>query len=324
VKLSVAMCTYNGARYVRAQLESIAAQTRPPDELVVCDDRSTDATRGIVEAFAASASIPLRLYVNERNLGSTGNFERAIGLCAGEVIALADQDDVWRPEKLARMAAVLHATPEVGLVFSDAELVDAVLRPLGRRLWDVVGGARAVRQLGRRERAFRLLLPGWTVTGATMAFRAEFRPLILPIPTNIAMIHDGWIALMISAVARIHFIDEPLMLYRQHGAQQIGVRSRRQEARSVLASVRRAPSAYADTLGIIAETRQRLRGSGLIVAPRVLGELEALTAHFDVRRRLPDRWLRRVPLVLREVLSCRYRRYGNGLKSAAKDLVIGS
>jgi glycosyltransferase involved in cell wall biosynthesis len=241
MKLSVRMCTYNGAPYLSEQLQSIAAQTRPPDELVVCDDGSTDATRRILEAFAADVSIPVRLYVNERTLGSTRNFERAIGLCAGEIIALADQDDVWRPEKLARAAAILGAFPEVGLVFSDAALVDAAARPLGRRLWEVVGGTRAARQLRRRDRAFRLLLPGWTVTGATMAFRAKFRPLVLPIPADIAMIHNGWIALMISTVARVHFIDEPLMLYRQHGAQQIGARRKERDARSPGAAMRAPP-----------------------------------------------------------------------------------
>src|SRR6185369_1297730 len=136
----------------------------------------------------------------------TKNFEKAIGLCAGDIIALADQDDIWRPEKLARIVEALAAAPDVGLVFSDADVVDGLSRPVGLRLWDLFGGTRARKDLARPERAFRLLLPGWTITGATMAFRAEFRPLLLPIPAHLAMLHDGWIALIISTVARIHFI----------------------------------------------------------------------------------------------------------------------
>src|SRR3954470_19039846 len=85
---SVAMCTYNGARFLGAQLASVAAQTRPPDELVVCDDRSTDETADIVRAFASRAPFPVRLHVNEENLGSTKNFERALSFCEGEVIVL--------------------------------------------------------------------------------------------------------------------------------------------------------------------------------------------------------------------------------------------
>src|ERR687894_3003245 len=101
-RFSVAMCTYNGARFVAEQLASVAAQTRPPDELVVCDDGSTDETCRLVEEFAARAPFPVRLFVNERNLGSTRNFGRAVALCEGDLVALSDQDDVWHPEKLER------------------------------------------------------------------------------------------------------------------------------------------------------------------------------------------------------------------------------
>src|ERR1700759_3102252 len=102
---SVAMCPYNGARFVGEQLESIAAQTLAPSELVVCDDRSTDATVRLVESFPARGPFSVRLGVTEHTLGSKKIFERAVSLCRGELIALSDQDDVWLPGKLARLAA---------------------------------------------------------------------------------------------------------------------------------------------------------------------------------------------------------------------------
>ncbi|MCA1556539.1 MAG: glycosyltransferase, partial [Acidobacteria bacterium] len=86
VKFSIALCTYNGARYLPAQLDSIAAQTLLPDELVICDDCSTDETRDVITSFAARAPFAVRLYVNEVNLGSTKNFEQAISLCTGDII----------------------------------------------------------------------------------------------------------------------------------------------------------------------------------------------------------------------------------------------
>src|SRR2546423_1214622 len=132
------MCAYNGAAYLPAQLASIAAQTRLPDELVICDDRSTDATQELLNDFAARAPIPVRVYTNERNLGSRKNFARAIELCAGDLVALCDQDDVWHTDKLRRMEAALAAQPEVGLVFTNAEIVDDETRPLGYQLWDCV------------------------------------------------------------------------------------------------------------------------------------------------------------------------------------------
>src|SRR4030095_5004546 len=102
-RFSIAMCTYNGARYIAEQLESIAAQTYPPGEIIVCDDASTDNTLEIVKDFASRASMPVRVFVNEENSGSTRNFSKAIGLCGGDLIALSDQDDFWLANKLERL-----------------------------------------------------------------------------------------------------------------------------------------------------------------------------------------------------------------------------
>jgi hypothetical protein len=276
-----------------------------------------------VEAFAASAPFAVRCETTDRRLGSTRNFDRAIARCTGDVIALADQDDVWKPAKLERLAGELAAASDVGLVFSDAELADETLRPLNRRLWTVVGGRHARRALARPERALGLLLPGWTVAGATLAFRARFRPLVLPIPTDLAMIHDGWIALVVSSVARVRFIDEPLMWYRQHAGQQVGARAPRIADPSVAAALRRATS-YGETLRTIAELRRRLDGqSPGMPASRAGLELERLARHLEIRRTLPASWLARLAVVSRELVALRYHRYGRGLNSAAKDLVIG-
>jgi len=108
--LSVAMCTYNGEQYLQEQLDSIIAQTRLPNEVVVCDDGSTDATLQILDEFQETAPFPVRIYRNGTRLGPTKNFEKAIKLCSGNVIALSDQDDVWMPHKLERLEEVLKIT----------------------------------------------------------------------------------------------------------------------------------------------------------------------------------------------------------------------
>src|SRR5271168_1256902 len=97
MRVSVAMCTYNGAAYLEEQLESLALQSFPPEELVVCDDVSTDATPQILDDFARRAPFSVRIVKNSANVGYRRNFEQAIGLCQGEVIALSDQDDFWYP-----------------------------------------------------------------------------------------------------------------------------------------------------------------------------------------------------------------------------------
>src|ERR1043165_1659709 len=132
------MCTYNGAEFLPAQWESILAQSRKPDEIVVCDDGSSDQTRSLLENFASESPLPVTLQFNQNNLGSVKNFEQAIRLCTGSIIALSDQDDVWRSDKLETIEAALNNDLKVGLVFSDAEIVSKDLEPLGRRMWTEV------------------------------------------------------------------------------------------------------------------------------------------------------------------------------------------
>jgi glycosyltransferase involved in cell wall biosynthesis len=326
VSFSVAMCTYNGARFVAEQLASVAAQTRPPDELVVCDDGSADETRELVGEFAARAPFPVRLFANERNLGSTRNFGRAIALCGGDLIALSDQDDVWNPEKLEKLAAHFAARPSVGLVFTDAELVDERLRPTGRRLWESVGFGPAERRLVRRGRALDVLLPGWSVTGATMAFRAAFKRLVLDIPDDLPLLHDGWIALMVAAVSDIDFIAEPLIQYRQHPRQQVGARRGRPDAPKhglvgVAEAARRA-NAYDELIRVAERARARLSAwDGAGGDGGALRRLDARLTHLRARAELPAGRLRRAPAVLRELVTLRYHHYSNGARSAVKDLL---
>jgi glycosyltransferase involved in cell wall biosynthesis len=98
---SIAMATYNGERHLREQLRSLAEQTLPPNELVICDDASTDSTADIVRLFAPTAPFPVRFIRNEQRLGYRGNFMKAAGLCTSDYVAFCDQDDVWLAEKLA-------------------------------------------------------------------------------------------------------------------------------------------------------------------------------------------------------------------------------
>jgi glycosyltransferase involved in cell wall biosynthesis len=287
MNISVAMCTYNGARYVREQLDSIATQTRRPDELVVCDDKSSDATCKIVTSFAASVPFPVRLYVNQQNLGSTKNFERAIAFCEGDVIVLSDQDDVWLPGKLREIESCFI----------------------------------------RNGRVLDVLLPGWTVTGATMAFRAGFKNLVLDIPTDVGLIHDGWIALMIASVADVSFIEEPLIQYRQHQRQQIGAKDRKAPlggARALggVTNAMQRKNSYQEIIEIGTKAHRRLlKYRDLYKSDDALSRLEARLKHLRARAHLPDERLSRVCCVITELLSRRYHLYSNGFRSAVKDLL---
>jgi glycosyltransferase involved in cell wall biosynthesis len=321
------MCTYNGARFLPAQLESILAQSRKPDQIVICDDCSTDETRAVLQKFEKQSPELILLRFNKKNLGSVKNFEQAIGLCNGEVIALSDQDDVWRPDKL-QLIAEAFKKQSTGLVFSDAELVDENLTPLNRRMWNEVGFDEHKKKLLRSGRALEVLLPGWTVTGATMAFRTGFKNICLPVPDRIAMIHDGWIALTIAAVADVVALDEPLIQYRQHNRQQIGAPDRVEqipESRGLekFETAFKRRNSSADLYKILETLEQRLVAfTGFYDTQKALEFVGDYSFHLNVRAGLPQRRrITRVPSILRELLSRRYHEYANGFKSAAKDLV---
>jgi glycosyltransferase involved in cell wall biosynthesis len=327
MKISIAMCTYNGAEFLPAQLQSIITQSRPPDEIVICDDGSTDGTRAVLETFKKESSIPITLHINDLNLGSVKNFERSITLCTGDVIALSDQDDVWRSDKLHLFESVLNESPSAGIIFSDAEIVDEHLNPLDRRMWDEVGFDAHRRKLVRTGRALEVLIHGWTVTGATMGFRTNFVKLSLPIPDEIAMIHDGWIALTIAAVADVVAADGTLIKYRQHAQQQIGAPARKETApelrgmQAIETAFRRRNSS-ADLHKILETLEARLLSQANDFDTRkALSFVSNYASHLNVRANLPQRRLNRVPSILRELLSLRYHEYANGFKSAAKDLV---
>jgi hypothetical protein len=317
--VSVAMCTYNGERYLGEQLRSIATQTRLPDELVICDDGSTDSTAAIAREFARSAPFPVRVFVNGRNLGFSKNFERAIGLCEGEVIALSDQDDVWLPEKLATFERLFISQPDVQLAFADAQIVDEALRPLGYTLWNVVkfsGKERAALEAGQ---AIRVLLRRNVVQGAGMAFRTTLRPFVLPLPEGV--IHDAWIALLASVVGSVRSIDRPLILYRQHGANQLGVKRRNFLERMRL-TCEQALQASRVALRQYEEAGTRLRErSRADVTPALYEDLmhkvEHLRCRISVALREPG-WRR---LMLAEIIRGRYHRYSVGWWSVGHDLI---
>src|ERR1700759_3492324 len=138
-RLSVALCTYNGGGFLYQQLKSIAEQSRLPDEVVACDDGSTDGTVALLREFAASVSFPVRIIENAQNLGVTANFAQAIGLCTGDLIALSDQDDIWYPNRLSRCEEEFNLDARVDLIFSDANLIDEQGRETAQTLWQRLG-----------------------------------------------------------------------------------------------------------------------------------------------------------------------------------------
>ena len=125
MKTSVALCSYNGATFIKKQIDSILNQKYfKIDEIVVCDDNSTDDTLKIINNFEQIYPGVFSIHKNEINLGSTKNFEKALKLCTGDFIFLADQDDIWKDNKVQKILAVFDKNPEAEGVFSNADMID--------------------------------------------------------------------------------------------------------------------------------------------------------------------------------------------------------
>jgi glycosyltransferase involved in cell wall biosynthesis len=196
---------------LRAQLESFAAQTRQPDEIVVSDDGSTDRTLQIVADFAQSAPFPVSIHRNGERKNFSRNFETAIELCRGSIIFLSDQDDVWFPQKIEKVTGVLTTNPAVQIVVCGQIITDADLNDSGVTLQD------NLRVFG--------LAPENIVSGCATALRKQWARLLLPMPgaadalLNTEFVtYDRWINELSTLLGAKMFLDSQLQYFRQHGA----------------------------------------------------------------------------------------------------------
>lgn len=229
VAISVAMATYNGETFIREQLASIANQTIPPFELVVCDDGSTDSTIRILHEFAATSHFPVRIVRNDENLGFSNNFLKCASLCRGDWIAFSDQDDVWLPNKLFSIQnTIASSSHELLLVYHMAEVVDATLQPLGYRLPAIeeakttgVGASSALWFVGGCVMCFKAMLVNDIDPSLRPRDNFEFNPGW----TNDShpwMPHDKWICMLANILGETSAMPDVLGLYRRHGSTVTG------------------------------------------------------------------------------------------------------
>lgn len=320
--VSVALCTRNGAAFIGEQLDSILNQTRPPRELVVSDDDSTDATlqvvREHVDAYRArGGALELQVLENGPALGVAANFAQAIGACHGDLIALSDQDDVWHPERLEVIERYFAGHPEVTLVHGDARRVDADGRSLNRSLFESLRVSRRERSRIERGDALKVLIRRNLVTGATSAFRRTLVGEALPIPAG--WIHDEWFAVVAALIGRVAIVPGRLVDYRQHASNQIGASEL--TAQAALARLREPRTERNRRLQTRAHSLAERFGSDERIGQRAAALIDGKVQHERYRAALPAGRIRRMVPVLATLVRGRYGRYGLGLRDAARDLV---
>jgi glycosyltransferase involved in cell wall biosynthesis len=317
-RISIAMASYNGAAYISRQLDSIANQRVLPDELVVCDDHSTDNTVAIVEEFAAGAKFQVRVVRNAERLGYNRNFAKAIGLCHGEIIFVSDQDDEWYSDKLAVVSTLLVVHPRVLAVTNDQAIVRADGSASGATV------LQNVRRLGYSD-----LLYG---PGCCTAFRRSMLNILDPFPGN-EVPYDHWLNIIPALLGARLVHDQPLQSYRRHGANTSGAAFALERptgwtlaARGDLEATRKA---YAEKIRSIDTILVRLTNRGRAVEQLGLGDqlpsarraLERERDGYAARLECLSRGrIARMPLILRNLRAGGYRQF-QGYRSAVKDLV---
>lgn len=223
MKLSVALCTYNGEQFIKVQLESILNQSLAIDEIIICDDGSSDRTIAIIEEIKLKFPNKISLYKNEVNLGLHKNFEKAIKICSGDYIFLSDQDDIWRNDKAEKIINYFSENESLEGVFSNANLINENGESFTQNsLWNSVFFIEE--SLPKPIDLFSLIRYNKNmVTGATLCFKKEIKSLILPIPTIHRFYHDEWIAIHIASRKSLGYLTDELISYRIHSKQQMGV-----------------------------------------------------------------------------------------------------
>ena len=321
--VSVALCTYNGERFIAEQVSSILAQTWLPAQIVISDDGSRDRTVEIAVALIEQANqraerpIELSVLRNADALGVARNFAQAIAACTGDLVALCDQDDRWAADRLEVMAGRFVTEPELTLLHADARRVDSSGQPLPESLfeslrvspWEVANIAHG--------KAMKVLVRRNLVTGATTLFRRELADVALPVAPG--WIHDEWLGMMAAATGRVDVERRRLVDYRQHENNQIGAGSL--GLRGKIDRLRQPRSERNRNLYVRArELVTRLQElDGVVALPlRLAWEKQE---HERYRVSLPTNRLKRIIPVLATAARGNYRRYGLGMQDVLRDIV---
>ena len=206
--VAVVVATYNGATYLRAQLESIVQQTYKPSQIIIVDDASVDDTLQVANNFAAHHP-EVMVVQNETRLGYIKNFEKGMLLANASYVALSDQDDIWVPHKIE---VLMHAIGDQMLAYSDSELIDANGDLLHKKMSSIKN------QLAYHT-PIMYAIGAWA-PGHAMLFKKELVDKAAPFPTLVT--HDFWLGFVATCYSKVVYVNEPLVHYRQHTQNAIG------------------------------------------------------------------------------------------------------
>lgn len=315
--ISVAIATFNGAEYLPSQLDSILAQSVAVDEIVICDDNSTDATMDILERYQKDFPGKFRIFRNPQNLGCAGNFEKALSLCSGDIIFLADQDDVWQIDKVEKMLNSF-TSPQILGIYSDSLVVNSQLEPLGPTHLKIRGFSPALLKNTPQFKNFIRRVPP---AAHDMALRRSALKYLLPFP-KLPNVHDSFIGITIAALNGWAMTPECLTLFRQHDKNASGSGRKSSGIAEQLKAAKQ--SAKSDTFAwnaklhafVLARLKDTIDDENETL-------LKARIAHSQNRSKMGKcNCFHRAFLVGVELFSGNYFRFARGIKSVIQDIFL--
>lgn len=217
IQIDILLATYNGEKYLKTQLDSILNQTHKNIRILINDDCSTDGTIDILKEYEEKDE-RIKVQYNEKNLGYIKNFENLLTRVENDYFALSDQDDFWMEYKIEKSLDKL-INENADLVFTDLEPVNEDLTTITPSLVKFMKMDKNI----KKHKDYKLVFLRNCVTGCTIISKRELINKYMPIPKQNPMVHDWWMALIISQIGKIAFLDEPTIKYRQHIDNQLGI-----------------------------------------------------------------------------------------------------
>ena len=227
-RVDILLATYNGEKYLKEQIESILSQTYSEFRLLVSDDCSSDNTKQILEEYEKKDKRVV-LYFQKENLGVIKNFEFLLNKVENEYYMFSDQDDIWKKDKIEKSVRKIEETNS-DLIYTDLEVVDEKLNTTYSSYWKLKGFYKKIKKYNN----FESLYLNNFITGCTIISKKSLIEECLPLPnTSKYALHDYWIPLVISQKGKIDYIEEPLIMYRQHENNKIGSKKKSDEIKSL-------------------------------------------------------------------------------------------
>lgn len=237
MKVSVALCTYNGEKYLSEQLDSMMNQSILPDEIIVCDDGSKDTTIEILSSYLKKYPNIFKILKNESNLGFIKNFEKAMKLCTNEIIIISDQDDVWEQDKIKETLHFFEKNSQFDGVFHDLKLIeDDTIYPSYLN-WKDITHNDIIYEIKNNKLFEALVKKGSFILGCALAIRKV--ALKKYEMENFPIAHDYYIVQKLSSKNKLGFISKSLSAYRLHPNQVYGLRYKPEKKEEIISETKK-------------------------------------------------------------------------------------